>query len=490
MILFLLKTKNYKLKTSGGALLVQVLVFATVGSVLLGALALWGVASLNATRKAVLREQAFHIAEAGIEYYRWHLAHFQNDYQDGTGHVGPYVHTYQDKLGNTIGSYSLTITPPPLGATTVVITSIGSVAEDSSITRKVQATLALASFAKYAILTDSSMVMGTGAQSYGLVHSNHGIQFNGVAHNIVSAAIDTYDDDGHTERIGVNTNVSPVDPVPPVQSIPSRPDVFLAGRQFPPFYTVPAVSFASLTATMLDLKTKSLTSSGFHLSKAGGNSAGYHIVLKINGTFDVYNVDKLVPRGSCPSNGGQSGWELGAIDTETKLSTNNYPANGIIFVEDDLWIDGQVNNTRVTLAAGSFSGQEKNITINHGIRYTNYDGTDVIGIFGQNNINIGWQSDDNLRIDAALIAKDGSVQRFKFDKKEGDDDKCSPYDTRASLYLYGSMTSFDRPGFAYADGTGYQTRTYVYDQNLFYSPPPSFPLVSSNYALLKWREIQ
>ena len=44
------------------------------------------------------REKAFQVAETGLEYYRWHLAHWPNDLQDGTGHAGPYVHTVNEMV--------------------------------------------------------------------------------------------------------------------------------------------------------------------------------------------------------------------------------------------------------------------------------------------------------------------------------------------------------------------------------------------------------
>jgi len=67
------------------------------------------------------RESAFQIAEAGINYYRWHLAHNKTDYKDGTDSDGPYTHEYQDKDGNVIGHFSLNITPPPLGTLVVTV---------------------------------------------------------------------------------------------------------------------------------------------------------------------------------------------------------------------------------------------------------------------------------------------------------------------------------------------------------------------------------
>ena len=52
---------------------------------------------LQLLRLSTQREQAMQIADAGINYYQWHLAHFQTDYQDGTGVAGPYVHEYIDR---------------------------------------------------------------------------------------------------------------------------------------------------------------------------------------------------------------------------------------------------------------------------------------------------------------------------------------------------------------------------------------------------------
>ena len=61
----------------------------------------------NFPSRAENNAQAFAIAEAGIEYYRWHLAHAPAGFQDGTGHAGPYVHNYYDKDGNQIGQFTL-----------------------------------------------------------------------------------------------------------------------------------------------------------------------------------------------------------------------------------------------------------------------------------------------------------------------------------------------------------------------------------------------
>ena len=54
--------------------------------------------------------QALSIAESGLEYYYWHLAHFPKDLQNGTGHAGPYAIPYDDPQGGQVGTYTLDIT--------------------------------------------------------------------------------------------------------------------------------------------------------------------------------------------------------------------------------------------------------------------------------------------------------------------------------------------------------------------------------------------
>jgi hypothetical protein len=49
------------------------------------------------------------IAEAGLDYYRWFLAHFPTDLQDGTASSSPYVHVYSDPEEGEFGEFSLDI---------------------------------------------------------------------------------------------------------------------------------------------------------------------------------------------------------------------------------------------------------------------------------------------------------------------------------------------------------------------------------------------
>jgi len=52
------------------------------------------------------------------------------------------------------------------------------------------------------------------------------------------------------------------------------------------------------------------------------------------------------------------------------------------------------------------------------------------------------------------------------------------------------LGSSQRYGFAYTDGTGYITRSLIYDANLLYGPPPSFPLTADAYTPISWDELK
>lgn len=483
-------TNNFlkKIKNEKGQLSLVVLIFGSVAILILSGFIIWADLNIKSAYRTNDRSLAFRIAEAGLEYYRWHLAHAPTDFQDGTGQAGPYLHNYYNRLGELIGQYSLEIIPPAVGSSVVTIRSTGTVAHDPTISKIIEVKLAKPSFAKYAAVLNDNVRFGQGTEVFGQIHSNLGVRFDGLAHNIVTSAVSSYDDPDHSgaNEFGVHTHISPTDPLPPAQ-VPIRNDVFLAGRQFP----VPAVDFTGITQALSDIKTDA-QSSGFYRGASGVQ--GYDVVLKTNDTFDLFRVDSLTaPPSNCTNYLTQSGWGTWSISSETLLGNYPIPANGLIFIEDNVWVRGQINTARATIASGRFPDNpstRSSITVTSDILYTNYDGTDTLSLIAQNNINIGMISDTDLRIDSALIAQNGRVGRYYYRPPGGGQNRCSPYHLRSSITSYGMIGSNQRYGFAYTDNTGYTTRSLVYDANLLYSPPPSFPLTSDNYDQIFWSEVK
>lgn len=488
-----------------GQLSIQVLLYGALTIIALTGFLTWTDSVITSVYREADRAQALSIAEAGIEYYRWHLAHAPQDFRDGTGHAGPYEHTYTDKAGNVIGSYTLDITPPATGSTIVTIRSTGKLSSNPDVEKVILVRMGIPSFAKYAAVLNANVRFGQGTEVFGEIHSNGGIRFDGIAHNLVTSAQSDYDDPDHTgqKEFGVHThvNVPPAtgvnDSVRPLESPPNavadRSDVFLFGRKFP----VPAVDFAGITANLSQMKTDA-QSGGFY-RPTSTTGLGYEIVFKTSATsttFDLYRVNSLTsPPSNCTNVAAQDGWGTWSINTKTLLGNYPMPGNGLIFIEDNVWVSGRINGARVTVAAARFpdnASTRPSITVNSDLLYTNYNGTDVISLIAQKNINIGLVSADTIRIDAALMAQNGRVGRYYYQGPTVSPNRsnCSPNHVRTAITSYGMLGSNQRYGFAYTDNTGYITRNLVYDTNLLYGPPPSFPLTTDAYKIVSWDEVK
>jgi len=477
---------KHKLIYKKGLILAPVLVFASVAILFVGAIISWTGSNIRSAQNYRQKEMAMNIADSGINYYRWHLAHAQTDYTDGTNTPGPYVHAYYDKDNVRIGQFALTIIPPPLGSSLVTVIATGTVDANPKLKRVVRAQFAKPSIAKYATVANDNMRFGAGTEIYGLLHSNGGIRFDGIAHNLVTSALSTYTDpDFGGIRYAVYTQDSPADPSPPTAITNNRLDVFMAGRQYP----VPSVDFVGITSNINSMKTAAASSSRWW---GTSGQQGYRVVLKINDTFDLYRVTGVTTLPSACGNDAtsqsQAGWGSWTISTQSSLVGNySFPTStGVIFFEDNVWVDGQIDGARLTIVAArpGATSNYPNIIVNNDVQYTNYDGNDVLALIAQGDFRAGFASENDLRIDAAIIAQNGRVGRYYYNSS------CGASYIRNSLTLYGMIATNLRYGFAYTNGTGYNTRTINYDANLLYAPPPSFPLTSDQYSLVSWQEIQ
>jgi hypothetical protein len=527
-----------RLTGDSGVVLLGAVILVSVVVALLLVIVTLVILGLNVSKQRVRQLSALDVAEAGVNYYLWHLVHAPGDYCDGNScsgnpPYGPYVHNFTDNTGNVIGTYTLWIASPGIteggkvvlchrvpptphnitvapsavkahldqgdtigscegggggsNSNEVVVESKGNVVGGNE-NRTILATLGIPSFARYAVVandTTNNIRFGVGTEVWGPIHNNGGVRFDGVAHALVTSALATYrdTDTGLTEP-GVYTT----------QPNPSQ--VFLGGTNFP----VPAVDFTKISTDFANLKSTA-KSGGLYYAPSGSGYLGYHIILKTNDTFDIYKVSDTT--SSCWS--GSSWQDTDGIDSETPVATGvPFPGNGVIFVEDKLWIEGQINGAALTVAAaqiGANQNQYKSIIINHDFKYTNKDGSDKLGLIAQNNVSIGLYSDgdfsgtteqQNLEVDAAMIAQNGRVGRNYFD--QGCD---STYYQRNTITVYGSVTTNQRYGFAWICGntwdkgdpcdSGYQTRNLIYDQNTALSPPPFFP-TTGTYTILDWRE--
>jgi hypothetical protein len=404
------------------------------------------------------REMAFQVAEAGVSYYRWHLAHNKTDYTDGTGQPGPYVHNYEDKDGNVIGQYSLNITPPASGSTVVTIESTGWLNSQPNSRRIIRARVGFPALTDYAFLTNGDVWIGDDEVVHGKMHANSGIRFDGTGDAPITSAVPSYICKAHigcgnVEKPGIWGDGTP-------QSYWSFP--------------VPAQDFSAVTAKLADIKT-SAQNGGIYLSSSGKQvwrlqftSDGKVKAYKVN-TTDCYNGKDI----------GDNKYYSFCIDIKTQgtATTYNIPANGAIYVEDMAWVDGTING-RATV--GTAAG--KSIIINGNLIYLAKDGNHSLGLMAEKNILVPYNSPNNLEIDAVLLAQNGAVKRYFY-----------PGNTKDSLTVYGSVISNGMWTWSWVSGggsivSGYEHTNSTYDANLTYGPPPSFP-VGSEYNLISWEAL-
>lgn len=468
--------EHLKKTSSKGIITPALLVITGAFMVVIYGLILVLTTQLDFSHRQVAGEQALGIAEAGVNYYRWHLAHDPIDFQDGTGQPGPYIHTYTDPEGQEIGSYSLEITPPSNGSSIVTIKSTGWTNQFPNVKRTITAQYGKSSFARYAFLLNASSWYGTGSVTNGEIHSNNGIRMDGTNNGIVSSARTTY-------MCGSETGCQP-----PTQ----RPGVWgSGGSQALWRYPVPSIDFDAVSFDFTQMRSAA-QSSGLYLPS--GNWRGYHLLFQSNGQVIVRRVTATsnVQGYRVPGEGlgaeGQGGCRNRAmnISAEQNVGTYNLADRPIIFSEEDLWIEGTVRG-RVTVVSASFptASGNNNIWIRNNIQYTNMDGSDSLGVIAQNDVLLARDLPNQFRMDGAYMAQKGQVIRFGFLNNCGDHSNS----IRQKLTLNGAIISYNKSYWNYNTPleSGFIERELNYDTHLLYAPPPYFP-VAGEYEFISWKE--
>lgn len=458
--------KNYKifLKDKRGNILLFAMVFGTISlSIIVVGLTGYAIAENSASTRKHNSEMALQIADAGINYYRWHLAHAKTDYYDSNSSStpGPYVHDYTDKDGNVIGQYSLDITPPSLGSTVVTIESTGWLNVQSNSRVKIKAKVAFPSLTDYSFLTATDVWIGDTESTHGRFHANGGIRFDGLADAPITSAMATYTCKDHH---GCGGQV--------------KPGVWGAGGPTTYWsYPSPAKDFTAVTANLAQIQDNANPDNGGITFTSSGEE-GWRLQFTSSSQFVAYKVLTTACYKGQDIDSNNYFWPCIDATSYDSGTTYSMPANGFIFVNDNVWVDGVVKG-RVTV--GTSVG--KSIIINGNITYSVKDGTDVLGLMAEQNILIPHDSPNNLEVDAALLAQNGAAKRYYY-----------PGNTKDSLLIYGSIITNKTWTWSWVSGggqivSGYETTNSTYDANLTYGPPPGFP-VGSEYNLISWEVIK
>lgn len=503
------KSQNHQ---AGSMLIIVLVATGLFLTIMLGALGL-GMLQRKLNISKVARAQALHIAEAGVNYYRWVLYHDNEEYCNKEacveapdyGPYGPYAYT-DSGGGNITGYYELYITPPATNGSTIVnIKSVGWVADYPNVKREIEVMCGIPSWATYATITngaDADLGYGDDSEVWGPVHCNYGlVRMNGIANNIVTSSLP-----GRDALLGVYTCRGGIcdpdwDGNDPPQNFPDpERSNFRGGRDSGSH--IPIVDFNLLNNEYMNSIYDKATTSGLVFdprkspfpippppssSEADINSEsafwgcasngscdeGFHIVFKPGNKFDIKKVSAV--------HNNVNGKPSRSIQTESAATEYDIPANGVIFVKSTVWVDGHLDNgvagSRATILAfkDPIAGNgTADIIINDNLTYADYDGADSIGLIAQRHVTMGaYVIPDDHRIDAALLAKTG--RRFR--------DDYGAANKKNSCTIYGQTASYLRPYMS----DGYDNRYYIYDNNLTFSPPPHYP-TTGEYTFISWKE--
>jgi Tfp pilus assembly protein PilX len=485
--------------------------------------------NLSSVTTNIQSQKAFNIAEAGINYYLWHLSHSPADYKDGKSTpatpdpklgYGPYVHNYIDDNAVNEGSFTLWINPA-INSTSVTVTSMGL--SDRGLIRTVQAQIGAPSLTSYAVAGDSALWFGNTESSNGPVHSNQGIRMDGASDSEISSSNLTYTPssslggDGHSHP-GVWCSPSVTSPV----NCNTRPKTDWV-------YPSTSVDFNSISGDLCGMKKTAFLANSSTSALAGLSNAcsqtpntrtnaylpqrstsgtysvskGYLIELNPNGTYNLSNVnaetDTRTPYTS-------------ALTLQSVATNISMPTAGVIFAEDNVWVRSNPTfHGRVTIAAGRLAQASVNaeIVVADDLLYSTKNGADSIGLVAENSVTIAPYAPPasgsfNFEVDAAAVAQTGNV--FYPDVYRSDSTSCTRgwVDPNQVFTFYGSVATRQTWTWTWLVGShscgdaahdsqngyvsGIEHNSTQYDYNAQFSPPPSFP-ITSTYNVLSWREI-
>lgn len=465
-----------------GYLLVLVLVFGAIFFMMMTAFIGYVTTQAGLTRSKQNKEQALAIAEAGLDYYKWYLAHYPGDTTNGTTTPAPYVHTYNDPEGGPIGEFSLEIaSSTACGEVYAVdIYSTGKTYADEDLTRTVYGRYARPTVAEFAYIINANVWAGADRVIVGPYHSNGGIRMDGTNNSTVSSGQETWN---CTSSYGCSPSQPNANGV-----IGSGPNSDLWSFPSPP------INFTGLTIDLAQMQAKAETGGGIYLGPSG--DYGYRIHFNADGTVSVYVVDTTYNYWGMTT---ESGWqtERHVINDDDFLATYTIPTNcSIIYVEDKVWLEGVVRG-RVTIAAADVDtvGVSPSIILNNNITYAN--ATSGLLAVAEQDVLVGLVVPDDMELNGIFVAQNGRFGRNHY-VSGGTQDVESIHDgyiCRDSLTINGTIVSNGREGTKWTGSgcggysSGFGTRYNSYDRDLVSDPPPLTPEVSDTYEFIEWREV-
>jgi len=486
-----------KLVRARGGAIIMVLVFAGVFVVGVGSLLQFVLQQSVSGRGKVAHEQALQIAEAGLDYYKWHLAHNPSSQWGGT-------REYKDPQSQQrVGEFTIASTVNTqcgdIMSRDIAVTGVSD--KDTKYQRTITTRYMLPSVANYSYLIDEPVWAGASRSIIGPYYSSGGIRMDADHNSLVTSGV-------------LNWSCNSSFGCRPTQT---KEGVWGAGSS-PTLWQYPKTlaDFNNISPDFVDLKSKAQASGQYFSSISNGaGDKGYHIVFKSNGTFDIYRVDSASYNWGWGSR-GEAHKDYHTITSETFIGNYNVPSScSLIYVEDQLWIEGVVSGKVAIVAADTInSGYDPDIVLHNDLTYDSGAGVDGITVIAENDIEISAKSPENLTINGIFVAPSGRFGRYHYVEDSG-----YYWDFGTSDWIYapgvgssqdldtltlnGTVVSSERTGTAWGYGlykkymwwyiyieedSGFDNRVNLYQRVHAFNPPPFAPSASAVPYLVNWSE--
>lgn len=482
-----LLSDQYYRQRSVGSLLILVLVLGSVFLVIITSFMGYVVTQNKVVNFRHEQYRATDIAEAGLNYYKWYLAHYPNDVTDGTGLPGPYTHVYNDPEGGPIGEFSLSISSSTYcgSVASIEVTSSAFTYNEPSAVATVSARYARPTVAEYSFITNGGVWYGDDRVITGPIHSNQGIRMDGYHNSYIGSGQASWT---CTATYGCSPN-QVVDGV-----------YTTSGHATPGLFSFPVspIDFGGLTLDLSDMKTKAQSGGGIYYGPSG--NSGYQVIFNGNDTATIRRVTNTTSYWAYSTEEGWHQTERNVISSTAFVATvaisNDCP---LLYFEDKVWLEGDVSQ-KVAIAAANLSlGSQTNIVINGDIEYVPGASAGLIAI-AEDDVDVGLQVPFDLETDGIFVAQNGRFGRNHYcvndcsgtGGNQGLPAALDPYVTRGTMTHLGSVVSNGRVGTQWTSGgvmvSGFANRVSSFDQDQVNDPPPLTPETSDVYLFSDWRQ--
>jgi len=471
---------------NNGFTITYILVFGTVFMILLSGLLGFVLSQFKMSRVELAYEQALHIAEAGLDRYRWYLVHKADEIATGVEIGCPPSDCidcaeceYEVSLPGigVIGRYIIDVEEErSCDITTAIKAEVRAWTLDyPNIDRRLRVHYIKPTVAEYSYIINDNVWAGSDRIILGPYHSNGGIRMDGENNSLVTSEQEEWI---CTSSFGCDSCPSPC-----YYSWGCRcPGVFTTANGNEDLFRsgVSHFDFEGITVDLGIVKNLTLNQ-GKGLYLPPSNQEGYHVIIN-DRQVSVRVVEDTNYIYAYSTEQGYF-WEPSLIDDQGSATNYNLSDCGLIFIEDQVWLEGEVGG-KITMAVGDLitPGLDRGVWLLDGVSYNDDDSSFVL--MSQDSALISPDGPDYMDLEGIFIAQNG---------KFGINHYSSSNYKKELLTINGTIVSNGRVGTKWTSGgvwaSGFRERRSIYNPDMSFNPPPFLPAILEEFMFKGWEEL-